>query len=169
MNKDDIEKYLGLLGQELQKKGLNLDILLLGGAVMVIEVGNRESTQDIDTFFLSDTAAIFRASAEVAKRENLPDGWLNSAAAGFTYNFKKPPTTHLWKKFPGLQVHLPSLEYMFVTKIMASRAKDRADIMVLAQRLRLSRRKRVLNLVTQYVNKDDISDDVLEEIEYLFK
>lgn len=84
MNRNDIEKYLRIVGHELQEQGLTLEILLLGGAAMIIEVGNRESTQDIDTFFLPDFTAIAKAAAAVAKREGLPDGWLNSAAAGFT-------------------------------------------------------------------------------------
>ncbi len=47
MNKRDIEKYLGMVGSELHKKDLNLEITLLGGAAMLIEVENRDSTQDI--------------------------------------------------------------------------------------------------------------------------
>jgi hypothetical protein len=61
MNKNDIEKYLRMLGQELHQQGLTFEIILLGGAVMLIEVGNRDSTQDIDTYFLPDFMAIFKA------------------------------------------------------------------------------------------------------------
>lgn len=109
MNKRDIEKYLRMVGQELDANGLALDILLLGGAAMLIEVGNRKSTKDVDTFFLADAVAIYRVAAVVAEREGLPDGWLNSAAAGFTYNFKKSPSMKLWKKFPGLHVYSSSV------------------------------------------------------------
>jgi len=41
MNKQDIEKYLRMVGLELQKQGTTSEMLLLGGAVMLIEVGNR--------------------------------------------------------------------------------------------------------------------------------
>src|SRR2546423_415829 len=102
---------------------------------MLLEVGNRESTQDIDTFFLPDFTAIMRAAAVVAQREGLPDGWLNSAAAGFTYSFKEGPPKKLWKKFPGLHVYTASLEYILVTKIMANRPRDYDDIMALAAKL----------------------------------
>jgi hypothetical protein len=40
MNKDDIERYLQMLGQELAKKSLQGTILLMGGAIMVLEVGS---------------------------------------------------------------------------------------------------------------------------------
>ena len=109
MNRDDIEHYLHMVGQELQNQGLTFEILLLGGAVMVIEVGNRESTQDVDTYFLSDFTAVAKAAAIVAAREGLPDGWLNSAAAGFTYGFIKQPGRKLWEsisRFAGIYCRL---------------------------------------------------------------
>lgn len=169
MNRQDIEKYLRMVGQELQKDGQTFEITLLGGAVMLIEVGNRESTQDVDTFFLPDFLAITKAAAVVAAQENLPDGWLNAAAAGFTYNFIKPPERKLWKKFPGLHVYTASLEYVLVTKIMALRVKDEADIMALAKRLHISKRREVLQIVETYVEKENIPEEILIEIEELFE
>ncbi len=62
MDKSDIEKYLRMVGQELDQKGMTLDLLLLGGAAILIEVGNRNSTQDIDTYFWKDFAAIAKAA-----------------------------------------------------------------------------------------------------------
>jgi len=85
MNKQDIEKYLHMVGLELQKQGITSEMLLLGGAVMLIEVGNRNNTDDIDTYYLPDYVAVAKAAAIVAERERLEDSWLNSAAAGFTY------------------------------------------------------------------------------------
>ena len=169
MNKQDIEKYLELVGQELATQGLAFELLLLGGAVMVIEVGNRESTQDIDTFFWPDFAAMAKAAAVVARREGLPDGWLNTAAAGFTYNFQKLPVKKLWKKFPGLEVYTASLEYILVSKLMASRLKNHEDIKALATQLQISKQKDMLTLVREYVSVEDISEDVLDEIADLFE
>ncbi len=168
MDKTDIEKYLQMVGQVLYENGQNLEITLLGGAVMLIEVGNRGITYDVDIFFVSDLAAIIKASVIVAKREQLPDGWLNTAAAGFTYNFTKQPERKLWRKFPGLEIYTASLEYVFVTKIMAARPKDDADIKALAKILNISKRKDVLALVELYVPKADISMDVLREIRKRF-
>jgi hypothetical protein len=136
---------------------------------MLIEVENRDSTEDVDTYFLPDFLAITKAAAIVAGREGLPDGWLNAAAAGFTYSFIRQPERKLWKKFPGLHVYTASLDYLFVTKVMALRLKDEADIIALAKKLHISQRKDVLRLMEKYVQKDYILTEVLDEIEELFE
>src|SRR5437763_14264132 len=83
VNKEDIEKYLRMLGQELQKKQVTGEILLVGGAVMILEVGNREITKDIDAYFDPKYASAIREAATViAKREGLLSGWLNDAVKG---------------------------------------------------------------------------------------
>ncbi|MGH2495254.1 MAG: DUF6036 family nucleotidyltransferase [Ktedonobacteraceae bacterium] len=168
MNKRDIEKYLRMVGQELHEQGLNFDIVLLGGAAMIIEVGNRNSTQDIDTYFLPDYMAISKAAALIANREGLPDSWLNSAAAGFTFSFIKEPSTRLWKKFPGLSVYLPSLEYLLVTKIIAGRPKDESDIEALTKRLHIVKQQGILDLMIQYVPEEQITPDIMLQIELRF-
>ncbi|MEO8971912.1 MAG: DUF6036 family nucleotidyltransferase [Ktedonobacteraceae bacterium] len=169
MNKRDIEKYLRMVGQELEKEGLTFEILLLGGAAMLIEVENRDSTQDVDTYFLPDFLAITKAAAIVAGREGLPDGWLNAAADGFTYSFMRQPERKLWKKFPGLHVYTASLDYLFVTKMMAGRPKDDTDIVALARMMHISTQEEALALMVQYVPKEQITVDVLRGISRCFK
>lgn len=58
MDKNDIERYLRMLGQELATHGQKGAILLVGGAVMVLIIGNRHSTRDIDASFEREAAAI---------------------------------------------------------------------------------------------------------------
>ncbi len=169
MNKQDIEKYLRMVGLELHKQGITSEMLLLGGAVMLIEVGNRGTTDDIDTYFLPDFAAIAKAAAIVAEQERLEDSWLNSAAAGFTYFFTKPPEKKLWREFPGLRVYTASLEYIFTTKIMAGRFKDEVDIIALIEKLGVTSREDVIALLAQYVPEEAITSDLIREIGHRFK
>ena len=169
MNKQDIEKYLRMVGLELQKQGITSEMLLLGGAVMLIEVGNRGTTDDIDTYYLPDFTAVAKAAAIVAEREGLEDSWLNSAAAGFTYFFTRQPEKKLWKEFPGLRVYTASLEYIFTTKIMAGRSKDAEDIMALAKKLNITSREDVIALLAQYVPEEAITSDLIREIGQRFK
>ena len=43
-----IEQALGFLGQKLADMQIKTAIVLLGGALMVTQIGNRKSTQDIN-------------------------------------------------------------------------------------------------------------------------
>jgi len=72
MNKQDIEKYLRMLGQELLRQQVTGEILLAGGAVMLLIVHNREVTKDIDAYFNPEHADIIREAIKViADREGL--------------------------------------------------------------------------------------------------
>ncbi len=50
MQAQDIERSLATLGQELQNLGVHKSIrlLLIGGAFMLTEIGNRPATNDVD-------------------------------------------------------------------------------------------------------------------------
>ncbi len=50
MSARDIEAYLAELGQELQSTGVAqpVRLLMVGGAYMLTQIGNRPSTKDID-------------------------------------------------------------------------------------------------------------------------
>ncbi|HYK84145.1 MAG TPA: hypothetical protein VEV19_02185 [Ktedonobacteraceae bacterium] len=91
MNKEDIEKYLRLLGDELQQRQVTGEILIAGGAVMLLVVQNREVTKVIDAYFPPEQAEIIREAARViADREGLAYDWLNDGVKGFFYT--QPPT-----------------------------------------------------------------------------
>ncbi len=44
MNSDEIQRYLQLLGEELQQRGVTGEIVMAGGAVMLLVIRNRETT-----------------------------------------------------------------------------------------------------------------------------
>lgn len=169
MKKQDIEKYLRMLGLELQKQGLTLEILLLGGAVMLIEVGNRKSTNDIDAYFASDYNAISEAIAIVARREGLTPEWLNDDAAIVVHQVKPPKSQKLWKAFPGLHVYTSSLDYVLALKLHAGRLRDDTDIRALAKKLKILTREEAFTLLKQYVSEDHIKRESLNAIDRCFE
>ena len=154
MNKDDIERYLQLLGQELQARNTVGTILLLGGAVMLLEVGNRATTQDIDASIEGSNAPLIRqAIVVVAQREGLARDWLNDAAKGFLYS---QPITVLWRHYPGLNVYIPSLDYILAMKVVAGRPRDIEDAKALIQKLHISDEHALLSIITKYVPQERI-------------
>jgi hypothetical protein len=60
------------------------DIIVIGGAAMILHFGARRATRDIDVLLLrGDAGELRRAVRDVAKLHDLPDDWLSDAAKGF--------------------------------------------------------------------------------------
>jgi hypothetical protein len=78
---------LGLLADSLQPDEPRVDLIIVGGAAMVLLFGARDSTKDVDAFQL-DLAAksrVAEAAAKVATALELPSDWLNDAAKGYVH------------------------------------------------------------------------------------
>lgn len=129
-------------------------IFIAGGAYMMLQ-NKRKSTEDIDFALLEYLPNIpdspFRATlqrTEIAKHtipyalefqeairrvaqnhRNLPSDWLNDEASIYYYDDAPSAEVQFWRSFGNiLYVYLPTMSYMFATKIAAYRAKDRKDI-----------------------------------------
>ena len=121
---------LKLVGRELQQKGTSAEIVLAGGAVMLLLIKSREITKDIDAYFGGDTQLIREAAQRVAIQEGLPSDWLNDSVKGFFYG--TPPQIPL-ADFPGLRVYSVAPEYMVAMKALAGRTEDVNDLKALVR------------------------------------
>ncbi len=167
MNQKDVEKYLRMVGEELQRQNQAGEIVLLGGAVMLISVGNRNITDDVDVFLLE--RVVLRAAQIVASRQRLPEDWLNHNAYLKVRDLKEPDSYQLWKSFPGLDVHIPCLDYVFAAKLYAAREKDKQDIVALANKLGISKQRQARKTLYYYVDESLVSPETEILIEELFK
>lgn len=80
---EDALKRLGDLA--LQQHGESIELLAVGGAVMVLAYDARRATHDVDAVTLQpELARLVRGLAEqVAKELDWPVDWLNDGAKGF--------------------------------------------------------------------------------------
>ena len=132
--KDNVDRYLKELGKEyrrLNKKGTPAEIVLIGGASVLINYGFRDMTTDIDA--LIHAASIMKeAIGNVAVKYDLPDDWLNNyfkKTSSFT--FKLFEFSKYYKTFYGvLTVRVISGEYLIAMKLMAGRLykNDKSDV-----------------------------------------
>jgi len=167
MDKQDIEKYLRMLGEELQKRQVTGEILLAGGAVMLLKIQNREVTKDIDAYFPPEQADVIREAAKVvADREGLAYDWINDAVEGFFYT--QPPTEE-WAEYPGLRVYFPSLDYLFAMKVVAGRPQDIEDMKALANELGVSDAQDALAIVKKYIPEQLLVPRIQYVIEEIFE
>ncbi|HEX6123411.1 MAG TPA: DUF6036 family nucleotidyltransferase [Ktedonobacterales bacterium] len=159
-------KYLELLGQELERQQLTGEIVIAGGAFMLLAIQNRETTKDIDAYFATEPQAIREAAKIIAAREGLPEDWLNDGVKGFFYQL---PPTQPWAEYPGLRVYTVSPEYAFAMKAIAGRPEDVSDLRALIEHLHLSSADAALEIVERYVPQRILTPRTQYLIETLFE
>src|SRR6266704_2918338 len=155
MNSSQIEQYLGFLGQKLAEMQIKTSIILLGGALMVTQLGNRKSTQDIDVVIATNDRrtyqAVQQAIALVAREQKLPPAWLNDDVTIVVDQIGKPKAPKHWKTFANLTVYVPELEYILALKLFSGRPQDDRDIQALSQRLRVHTQAQAWSIVNAYI------------------
>lgn len=78
--KENLDQYLKELAKEFRKingKNMPADIILIGGASVVINYGFREMTYDMDAV-INAASSMKDAINHVGDKFNLPNGWLNT-------------------------------------------------------------------------------------------
>lgn len=165
MDAQDIQKYLRLLGAELDSQGITGEIILVGGAIMLLVIGNRQTTKDIDAYFASNPQQIRSAAQAIAQRERISPNWLNDAVKGFFYT--QPPVS-LWLDVPGLRVYAADPAYVLAMKAAAGRPEDIGDIQALAAHLHLTSAQEVLNIVTRYIPASQLTPRTEYLVQTLF-
>jgi hypothetical protein len=156
-----IERYLGCLGQKLDEMQTKAALILLGGALMVTQIGNRKSTQDIDVVVATSDRHTYQivqqAISFVAKEKELAYSWLNDDVTIVVDQIGKPKTPKHWKTFSSLDVYIPEFEYVLALKLFSGRSQDDHDILALAQRLTIQTRVQAWSVVNMYIPSTQLS------------
>ena len=179
MQAQDIERALAALGQELQNLGVQkpIRLLLVGGAYMLTQIGNRASTNDVDVLLKdvvhSNNSPLFQtlhaAIREVARKQRLPVTWLNDLIGDFLRDTGTAPEGALWRTSGMLAVYVPPSDYILALKLFAGRPKDREDIASLCQLLQIRTRAQAQQVVDRYIPNKQVQqlnqlDDTLDEL-----
>lgn len=132
--KDNLDGYLKELSREFRKMNgtrMPAEIILIGGAAVLINYGFREMTYDIDAI-IQASSSMKDAINHVGDRMGLPDGWLNTDFMKTTsYTPKLIQYSRYYKTFSNvLRIRTISAEYLVVMKLMAGRQykNDLSDV-----------------------------------------
>ncbi len=179
----EIETLLQQLGEELLAREVvaPVRVLVVGGAYMLLMLGCRRSTQDIDIFPLnfvpsshpdSKTKAILTAIRAVADRNGLKRDWFNDAAFGILGELQPAPELlHLWRKYGALEIYMPPADFILAMKLIGFRERDYNDVQALLQRLQVQTREKAQQILDRYIDRvaqreyrtDVTLDDLFEE------
>lgn len=155
MDAKQIERYLGFLGQKLDEMQIKATIILLGGALMVTQIGNRKSTQDIDVVIATSDRNTYQTIQQaiqlVAKEKKLSSSWMNDDVAIVVDQIGKPKAPKHWKTFSNLAVYIPEFEYILALKLFSGRPQDDRDIQALSQRLHVQTKLQAWSVVNSYI------------------
>ena len=132
--KENLDSYLKELAKEFCKINGNkmpAEIILIGGASVLINYGFREMTYDMDAI-IQASSSMKDAINSVGDRMGLPNGWLNTDFMKTTsYTPKLIQYSKYYKTFSNvLRIRTVSAEYLVVMKLMAGRQykNDLSDV-----------------------------------------
>ena len=126
LSADDIKKAFATLSADLANRGERAQIAITGGAALVLLFNARETTKDVDAFFIQpDPPRMREAAARVARDLELPEDWLNDAAKGYFVAISEGEVVY---ESPALVVQAVTTEQLLAMKLAAWRdAIDRND------------------------------------------
>ena len=132
--KENLDNCLKELAKEFRKKNgtrMPAEIILIGGASILINYGFREMTYDMDAIIKS-SGTMKEAINAVGDRLGLPVGWLNTDFVNTdSYTPRLIEYSKYYKTFSNiLQIRTVSAEYLVAMKLMAGRQykNDLSDV-----------------------------------------
>lgn len=148
MDRQELVDVLRKLDERLMS---SFDVVLLGGAAMILHFGARRATRDIDVVVLrGDSAELRNAVKSVARECNLPEDWLSDAAKGFA-DILPPDFYHrltpLEYQFQRLRLYALGRPEQVAMKVVALREQDLEDLELLLPQLSEEEKEVVIEIV----------------------
>jgi len=125
LSKVEIIGALQRLGELAQTQGLEVDLLAVGGVVMVLAYEARLATHDVDAIVMAPAEArvVHDLAKVVAQELGWPDEWLNDGAKGYLIGVSQGPVL---LQLPGITLRQPTAAQLLAMKLSAWR--DDVDI-----------------------------------------
>ena len=134
ITKANLDQYLKELAKEFRKrngKEMPAEIILIGGASVIINYGFREMTYDFDAI-IKASSVMKDAIRAVGDKYELPNGWMNEDFVKTeSYTPKIEQYARYYKTFSNVvTVRTVTGEYLTAMKLMSGRKYkyDRSDI-----------------------------------------
>ncbi len=133
LDRTRLKEAFGLLGEDLARRGLFLEIAVYGGSALVLQFAWRQTTQDVDAVVTTsyDERLLAPSLAVVASALDLSGDWLNNAVGMFTPLHEDASLFEFAGEYPqdrpGLRVLLARPTYLLAMKLKALSSFDRGE------------------------------------------
>lgn len=131
--KENLDLYLKELAKEYRKRGrgVHAELILIGGASVLVNYGFREMTYDIDAVYTAPSVMKEAVNA-VGDRLGLPNGWLNTDFMRTdSYTPRLAQYSTYYRTYSNvLEIRTVSAEYLLAMKLVSGRRykKDLSDV-----------------------------------------
>ncbi|MBI5651194.1 MAG: hypothetical protein HZC40_12230 [Chloroflexi bacterium] len=146
------------------------DLIVIGGAAMILHFAAPRATRDIDALVLQgDIAELRRAIQFVAHARGLPENWLSDAAKGFAGILPSDFQTRLSSFDFGLKhlrIYFLGRPEQAAMKIIALREQDLEDLEILLPQMSESE-KQVLIQIAHHVAR--FRQDWAQKLQYFMQ
>ena len=150
-----IEQLFTDLGARLERRGVTGEVLVFGGAAMILAFNARAATRDIDAVFAPDDA-VRTAADDVAQEHGLPRSWLNNQASSYLSLSAAEGKVPAFEA-GGLRVYALAPQQLLAMKVLAGRPQqDAQDIRFLINHLGLRTSREVLDLLGSIYPSQDL-------------
>lgn len=176
-SKEQLDNIFKDIGKELKKKlknkNFSYELIIVGGASILLNYSFRMSTIDIDCLDVND-ALMNEIINEITNKYQLPNGWINT---DFTktnsYTPKLIQYSSFYKSYSNgaLVVRTIKDEYLIAMKMVAARTykHDYSDIYgIIKENKALTFDKIKTSIINLYGNADVVSEEMMSFVEKLF-
>ena len=124
-NRENLNQYLKEVAKEYRKrtgKNMPAEIILIGGAAVVINYGFRETTYDMDAV-IHAASSMKEAINYVGDKFHLPNGWMNADfMKTASYTAKVSMYSQFYRRFSNIVTfRTVTGEFLIAMKLMAGR------------------------------------------------
>ena len=130
-SKENLNNYLKELAKEYHRiNKMPMEVILVGGASVIVRYGFRDTTTDIDAIYRADNS-LKEAANRVGDKFGLPNNWFNKDVMKTdSYSKSLIECSIYYKKFYNVEFRVVSAEYLIAMKMRAGREykNDLSDI-----------------------------------------
>lgn len=131
LGRQQILHLLNDMSDRARRRGVRVDLFLVGGAAMALVYNTERTTRDLDAIFEPKTVA-YELAKETADANEINHDWLNDAVKIFPFPGSAiDPVALVFYENEGITVRVASPRYLFAMKAWAGRESDEDDLAVL--------------------------------------
>lgn len=163
---------LNRMGELAVEEGLELELCIYGGALMMLAYDVRAMTKDVDAVVRPSREGMAYAK-RVGRELGFPDNWLNDDVKMFTAPVEQ--TRSLPLGVPGIMLTAPTAKYLLAMKALACRSPlpgyqgDVDDLRFLIHKLKIRSIDEIQAAIDAYYPDDVIAPEHVPLLEILVK